>query len=265
MLTAVSAAVLVSLLLIRIAEDFLPGRYWLGLLLSYVPPILFGLPPLVLLSIALLHRHRIASGLNLAAVFFALFGLLGFRFALHSHRTERTLLRVMTYNVEKWPQGAGAVAAVVDRVQPDIFCLQEAGDYPYVPGHQPLILQQRLSRYHFLRRGEIVIASLDPIILAVEAPLSPGPASRPALAAVIQTPYGSLTVLTAHLIPCEIDQHLTDGTLSLYSRQFVQARASQDNALLACADRLPPPPCRLRRLQRPTTHPFLPQTNPPLS
>ena len=230
-----SAINLLCLLLLRSAEA-LAGSNWLVALLSYLPPVLFLLPALLLALLSLVRRRWPMLILNTLACTFVVFALMGLRVPLGTQTESPSNFRVMTYNVDKWSHGAAAVASVIRQNHPDVFCLQEAGDYFYVPDHQPHALARSLPEYHFVTQGEIVIASRYPVLSQVSVPLPPGPSSRPALEVVLQTPHGYVAVIAVHLLPNALDQDARfPRRLPNDCRRFIEARASQNQALLTFA------------------------------
>ena len=232
---ALSAVNLLCLLLLRSAEA-LAGSNWLVALLSYLPPVLFLPPALLLTLLSLVRRRWVALVLNTLACVFVVFALMGLRVPLGAQDGSPSDLRVMTYNVDKWSHGGDAVASVIRQARPDVFCLQEAGDYFYVPGHQPHVLARALPEYHFVTQGEIVIASRYPVLSQTSVPLPPGPSSRPALEVVLQTPRGPVAVIAVHLLPNALDQDArSPRRLPDDCRLFIEARASQNQALLTFA------------------------------
>ena len=154
-------------------------RHVLTSLLTYAPQVLFVIPTAVLLFIGLGRRDRTATSINVVALGFCLFALVGLRCRVTAaHRTAGATLRVMTFNVEKWSHGTAAVAAAIRDQDPDVVCLQEAGAYFWLtrPDETPGALQKALPHYRFVASGEIMIGSRLPLIGSWMAPL-PWPGS----------------------------------------------------------------------------------------
>jgi endonuclease/exonuclease/phosphatase family metal-dependent hydrolase len=102
-------------------------------------------------------------------------------------RAERNLVLV-TYNVEAWSHGASAVHRVLAAADPDVVCLQEAGDYfwRHQADQKPSALYQRMPGYQPVGRGEVWILSRLPVLRSetVELPMQYG--DRPLLLAEVE-------------------------------------------------------------------------------
>ena len=240
-LTALSALTLALGILTAILLQYGNDAYWPVMCDAVLPPIVFALFPLILLIASAASRNRRMAVVNLASLLLAAGPLMGFHWRFAAPPARGRSVRVMTWNVEKWSHGPDAVARGVRAAHPDVVCFQEAGDYFYVKGPQGAGLITALPEYHFVRAGEIIVASRWPIAKIAEAPLPPGPASRPALCTSVTIDGQKFTVISAHLIPSTLDQNLSGGLAGLmsYSSHYASERQSQGDALLRAMAAIP--------------------------
>jgi endonuclease/exonuclease/phosphatase (EEP) superfamily protein YafD len=202
----------VSLVLVicwRLLREKLDYASQLGGLLQHTPsavPLLLSALPLV---VHCLRRNWPSAIATLAA---ALLGIpllapstvvrpVQSPMSLKSPRT----LRVMTFNVEKWSHGATAVAAAIRAEDPDVVCLQEAGDYWWMRGadENPQALFANMKSYVHEGRGEIWILSKWPIVAFQAVALAQQEGERPLVMGVVQLPSSQtrLTFGCLHLLP----------------------------------------------------------------
>jgi Metal-dependent hydrolase len=211
-----------------------------AMLLAAAPQATFALPSLVTLLLAGLHRNRAAALWSLGALALCLGPLMGLRVPAPRPPVPPDappLLRVMTFNVEKWSHGVPAVARAIEAVGPDVVSLQEAGRYHWLTGpeHNPDALARALPAYRFRRDGEIMVGSRLPVRAFRAHPLPPGPVERPALEAVVEWQGRPVRVVSVHLIPIQFGEVLGDfrrGSLR-HSRAVTAERLAQRDALLA--------------------------------
>ncbi|BDI29184.1 hypothetical protein CCAX7_12350 [Capsulimonas corticalis] len=242
-LGGLSVLSLACLLLIAIVFHDGDEAYWPVALAVSLPPIVYAFPSLVLLVASGITRNRRLIALNGAALLLAAGPLMGLHWRWSTPPARGRAVRVMTWNVEKWSHGPDAVARGVRAQHPDIVCFQEAGDYFYVSGPQGAGLIADLPEYHFVRAGEIIVASRWPVRKLAEAPLPPGQATRPALCVSVDIGGRPCTVVAVHLLPSELERHLIHACIPLdaYARRFAAMRRGQDDALLPVMRALPGP------------------------
>jgi vancomycin resistance protein VanJ len=237
-----AALVNAALLLIIWGIQLVAPGHWLGLLLTCAPQPVFLLVSIVLLFVSLVRRRRAAILINAVALVFVATVLMDLHIPHAAPPSSGVPMRVMTYNVEKWSHGAESVAAVVRQFHPDVVCFQEAGDYDYVPGHQPDVLRMALENYHFYAQGEIMLAARHPLRDIRSFALPPGPLSRPGIRATLDVEGRPVAVITTHLLPGELGWHLRDlPKLPDYCTRFVAHRRQQDQELLAAASAVKTP------------------------
>ncbi|MEO7717287.1 MAG: endonuclease/exonuclease/phosphatase family protein [Capsulimonas sp.] len=241
-LSVLSVVSLASAALTAIVFRYGDEAYWPVMLAASLPPVVFSIFPLILLIISGVKRNWRVAGVNVAALLLVAGPIMGFHWRVKTVPLQGRAMRVMTWNVEKWSHGPDAIARGVRAQHPDVVCFQEAGDYPYVQGTQGEGLIAALPDYHFVRAGEIIVASRWPMTKLAESPL-PGPASRPALCVSVDMGGRKYTVVCVHLLPSDIDKHIfsTRSPLNVYSAQFAARRQSQGVALLHTMDALPGP------------------------
>ncbi|MCW3058733.1 MAG: Metal-dependent hydrolase [Capsulimonas sp.] len=241
-LSVLSVVSLASVALTTLVFRYGDEAYWPVMLAVSLPPVVFAIFPVILLIVSGVKRNWRMLGLNLAALLLVVGPIMGFHWRVKTVPLQGRAMRVMTWNVEKWSYGPDAIARGVRAQHPDVVCFQEAGDYPYVPGTQGEGLIAALPDYHFVRAGEIIVGSRWPIAKLAETPL-PGPASRPALCVAVNMEGRKYTVVSAHLLPSDIDKHIFNARspLNIYAQQFAARRQSQGVAVLRAMAALPGP------------------------
>ena len=239
LLSAVSIVSLLFLLVISGVFLFGSDYDWRIQIATSLPPIIFALPPSVLLIVSGVKRSRRMQWVNAAALLVAAGPVMGFHWRSSAPPARGRVVRVMTWNVEKWSHGPGAVAAGVRAEHPDIVCFQEAGDYFYVQGAQGKGLMAALPEYRFVRAGEIIVASRWPVTKIAEKSLPPGPASRPALCVSVDIDGQKFSVVSAHLLPSLLGQHLT--SIPSYASKYASDRHSQGSELISAMNSVPGP------------------------
>lgn len=184
-------------------ERFLGESTAIGVLLSVVPRGLYmGLAFAMILS-ALARRAWRAGGLGVAAAVLAIGPLGGIELSGAAPKTDGRVVRVVQYNVNKWDAGAEAIARSLREMEPDVACLEEAGEYRWLhdASRTPNGLRTELPGWHFAGRGEILIATKLEITAEHVEPLAPGPAARPLVEAVVKVGGQEVSVVAVHLIP----------------------------------------------------------------
>lgn len=204
---------------------------------SHVPPRVAIIPPLLLLAASAAKRAALPLATSLLALVIGVFPVGAL--AVHTRGEPRgRAISIVTYNVQKWAAGASGIARVLGAQLPDVFCLQEAGSYPWLhgPDEQPEALEAALPGYRIVRAGEVSIGTRLPLIEHRAVPL-PGFDSRPLLTAVVRAGDGTeISVLTAHLL-----YNRAFGGTPAAVRAGASARLGQAEVIVAHAARLPRP------------------------
>jgi endonuclease/exonuclease/phosphatase (EEP) superfamily protein YafD len=174
---------------------------------TYAPPVVFALTALASLVLALSLRSRATLLVGAAA---SLFGALTSGFEVHPAKpagaasSAAPVLRLMTYNVDKWAaRGATGVAEVIRAADVDVVCMQEADSYWWMHGadERPEALEKALADYRFFGQGENRIATRLPVVRTRALSSAPGPGRRPMIEMVVKLGEREVTVITVHFIP----------------------------------------------------------------
>jgi vancomycin resistance protein VanJ len=222
------------LLLIWAIEAFVGERRWTTTLLTYAPQAPFLAPAAVLLIVSVAVRDWAKAMVNLAAGVFCILALMGFHFSLHFARPAGSPLRLLTFNIHSGARGVKAIDRVIDEIQPDVICLQEAQLWPR-RGGPPDPLADLLDGYSVVTHGELAIASKYPILSSEVRLLCESGIRRPALGAVIDFNGHEVEVVTVHLMTSahrETVLHHT-GTLGSYVEGTGRVRSEQVAGLIA--------------------------------
>jgi len=177
------------------AVHALGDRWWMATALLFAPRWILGLPLLVLVPAALLTRRSLLAPLG-AALVLLLGPVMGFQVPWPSvllHRDGPRDLRVMTSNIGGKPSiSASALAAVLREIRPDVAAFQEceidldrlrsAGWFAHSARH--LCVVSRFPIHRATRDGD-ELGAFDE--------------SGTAIAYVLDTPAGVLTLLNLHL------------------------------------------------------------------
>ena len=170
--------------------------------MTHCPPLLLVAPALGGVCLALVVRAWRAVAIGLGTTWLTVFPLGGC--ALGWPRASAAPeLSIATYNVEQWTHSGTSVGQVLARARPDVFCLQEAGNYPWVPrmAEQLVDFERELAGYEVVRADEIAIGTRLPILGRNVVPLPLGLQSRPILEVVVEafakTP---VSVISLHLV-----------------------------------------------------------------
>jgi vancomycin resistance protein VanJ len=236
-----TAANLVGVLLVYLLAEHVAERTWLTTLLAYAPPILFTLPTVLLLLVALYRQRQTELIFSGAAALFCWFVLLGFH-APVTAAPGGPRLRVLTYNIEHGAEGAGRIASVVRRYHPDVISFEEVNAFEGHPDPLPA-LRDALSDYRFTRGGEVAVATRLPIRSVATHPLITGSAYRVAVETTVEFKGQAVTVLGVHLAtsatPESIGEHR--GSLPAYLRRTTAVREAQIVRLEEVAGRITTP------------------------
>jgi vancomycin resistance protein VanJ len=157
----VGAGYPLSLLIAWALLRFSGESWWLPLVGLYAPPVGFLLPAPFVFVVTWLWAGRRWFALQIVAVVFAVFGLLGLRLGLgHDSQKARDprALRIVSYNIDIGRRGVPRIVDQVMEMQPNLVLLQE--------GHEQLgpELRQAFPGWNTDQRGQFFIASRFPIL-----------------------------------------------------------------------------------------------------
>lgn len=191
-----SISYFIFIILLCVAESFIAEKYWFTTILTYAPQHPFGIPLILLVPWALLHKQWRMLALNLASTLMFLFVLMGVsvHFPITSPSTSN--LRIMTYNIHCGTRGISGIAEVVKSAKPDILCLQES----IALGRNPdpvENLRKYLKGWDMIRAGDIAILSRFPIE-SRKVYIMPVTVRRAILKAVINVNGHRVSVFNVH-------------------------------------------------------------------
>lgn len=170
--------------------------------LTHCPPLPLVAAALGGLCLALALRAWRAAAIGLGTTWLTVFPLGGCAIAWPRASTAPEL-SIATYNVEQWTHSGATVGQVLAQAKPDVFCLQEAGKYPWVPrmSEQLAEFEAQLAGYEVVWASEIAIGTRLPIVSRNVVPLPLGLQSRPILEVVVEA-FGRtpVSVLSLHLV-----------------------------------------------------------------
>ena len=112
-----------------IAIRWVSEARWPAAYLTYVPPLLWAAPLVGLGAVAAIRRDRFGFRVWLIAVILWAGPGMGaaIPFGARPPRSGNAAIRVLSWNVQKAPDGWGAIRAAVTHLGPDIVVLQEIG------------------------------------------------------------------------------------------------------------------------------------------
>ena len=135
-----------------------PERWWLGGVTMFLPQILWAVPALVLVPLALWRARRWAW-LPAFAVLWVAGPLMGLCWSTERAAPAGTTLRVMTYNVQLWQRrNVPTILNEILEADPDVLCLQDAR------GASSGRVGAFFKGWHLASAGQYVIASKFPIV-----------------------------------------------------------------------------------------------------
>jgi vancomycin resistance protein VanJ len=157
---AVGVGYPVSLLLTWLALRFSGDGWWGFLAAQYAPPVGFLFPAPLALFITWRWAARRWLVLQLVAVLFSLFSLLGLNLGFGRDRAaaaDSSAIRLVSFNIHEGVRGVPGIVAQVMKMQPNLVLLQEAMADIEVP------LREAFAGWHVDRRDQFFIASRFPI------------------------------------------------------------------------------------------------------
>jgi vancomycin resistance protein VanJ len=196
-----------------------------SMFLTYIPQLLFLAPCAVLILSSFRRKTLKALAVNVAVAGLSLWFIAGFVWHPFVGTGDKPRLRVMTFNIHGGKEGFGNVARTIDDQQPDVVCLQEAGNIR--AGKLP----EMLSQYSFRFAGGLAIGSKLPIVDERVFALPPG---QSALAVTVEHAKEKVGIVNVHLIPTNIQHDVMhgEGALSKSMTRTAAAHALQVTALL---------------------------------
>jgi endonuclease/exonuclease/phosphatase (EEP) superfamily protein YafD len=100
-------------------------EWWFATVLLYGPQWIYLLPLIVFLPMALFWSRRLVFSLTAITVLI-LWQIMGFTVSLPRRSdADASILRIMTYNVQRWEVTAQEFSNLLETVQPDIVAIQE--------------------------------------------------------------------------------------------------------------------------------------------
>ncbi len=190
---AYTVAVISVWLLIRFQGD----HWWLATLFAYGPRWIYPIPLALLVPVAYFVQPRLLLPLGFSGMI-AVGSLMGFSVPWRTWgSSEQAVLRVLSYNIERYSVPGDQFSALLDRERPDLIAVQEcAGRGRWTDWWE------RHHQWHTVHRGELMIASRFPI-KQVEVSVSRWPRNRRpkinAIYCVLTTPHGDVGFCNLHL------------------------------------------------------------------
>ncbi|MFH1919637.1 MAG: endonuclease/exonuclease/phosphatase family protein [Planctomycetota bacterium] len=236
-------------LLIRYGGD----RWWFATLMLFGPRWVYTLPLFVLVPAALFLRRRLLLPLALGAAIL-LWPIMGLCLPWRSlSGPSEPSLRVLTLNLHVDAVDPHEVLALIEQIKPDMVALQECdtrGQVEWPDG------------WHSVRKGELAIGSPYPL-RDEQIGRRNHPPSRwlpiNALAAVVETPQGDVTLVSVHLRtprrglePVLSRRTLIDPSQSQVLTDEIGFRRSEAEDLRKWIDTLPGPVVIAGDLNMPT-------------
>lgn len=167
----------------------------LATLLLFGPRWMFALPAIVLLPPALFYRRRWLLPVTIGALV-AIGPIMGFNLGWRAWGDGvdegESVIRVLTYNIERWEVSSAAFAELVDQLRPQLVGLQE------IPSRRWRVP----DGWHVERKGELIVASRFPIerteVFENRWSRRPIPEVN-AMYCVVRTPQGNVGFCNLHL------------------------------------------------------------------
>jgi len=151
----------VLLIFAVIALQRFPGeRFWLTLLLAYIPQQIWLIPPIFLTVLMLLHHKWWLAAVSIIPVFLVLVLLMGVPVPKPAPKLQ-SQLRVLTWNLY-YGRGGPSLDELFIQALPDIICIQEANPWAKRSLEKTLELPQ-FKGWHADICGELVILSRFPL------------------------------------------------------------------------------------------------------
>ncbi|MGC4046740.1 MAG: endonuclease/exonuclease/phosphatase family protein [Armatimonas sp.] len=237
-------AYFIGFLIIGLAGWVIGERWWLTILLTYPPQVVFLIPGLLLLPFALISRSIPAlRWLVAAGLLWAL--LEGARWPLVPRwaSTNETTIKVLTYNIHSATGGVEKIAGAIRKENPEVICLQEAKPWLNLPNPVPA-LQQLLPEWTFTNSGDVAIGIRGGSIERQEIQPYPVPGSfRLALGVQTHLKGRPITIVTTHLATAMYAQTLTKNRRGIptYLTQTGEVRRIQLQGLRQFLNEFPGP------------------------
>jgi vancomycin resistance protein VanJ len=220
--------VFVLLFAVWLAQNWVGERTGFTALLLYLPQHGWGLPPLLLLFLALRSRNWRLALLNGAVLVLWAQFMLGYQFfrPFSSSDGFSNTTRLMTYNIQRGAGGIDALEAAIRAQKPDIVCLQESqGRYKNRDFSSGAALAKRFPTWSVARSGDVMTLSRFEIESQRSYPLR---GTRRILETTYATSVGPLRVLNVHVSTSFAGQPYPPRTI--WNRFLKVAREAQPAA-----------------------------------
>lgn len=189
----VSVLNLLAVLSLLILLCVISEEWWLSLAMTYLPRVIWVLPPLFLAVAALIVRRRWVW-INVFSLLLVIFPIMGLRLPLPaflSSSVEGELLTVVSCNIQGGGRDLTKTLTELKDINPDVVVLQEAND-----GIKTLLpFFEGWSQVH---EGEYFVASRFPVKLK-DACRPEAFARRTAILCEVEGPDGSFLICNVHL------------------------------------------------------------------
>ncbi|MFA6665147.1 MAG: endonuclease/exonuclease/phosphatase family protein [Armatimonadota bacterium] len=213
------------------------GLNWFATLLLYMPQQIFAVPLGLLLILSACFRDRLSLAVNGAALLVIIFPLMGFNIPKEQDSlTDGWNLRVMTCNIHHSSMGIERIRRSVEKLNPDVLCLQEANSISE-PEKTLSNIRQVMPGCYSAEHEELVILSRYPLSSTYACPMG-ADSGR----AILKTTAGfggrSITIFNTHLNVATGGRSLGNGRtpLSEYMRHSADIRRHQVKRLLELAE-----------------------------
>jgi vancomycin resistance protein VanJ len=155
-------ALLMAWLLLRLVGE----RWWVTIVGLYAPPVGFLFPAPVVIAVAWAWAPRRILLLQVGSLLFAVFPLMGLHLGtLHGGAApEADAIRIVSYNIDVGFHGVPALVAQVQKLNPNLVLLQEAGD------NLAAELTAAFAGWHTDLHGQFFVASRFPLTNVYEPP-----------------------------------------------------------------------------------------------
>lgn len=225
-LLPLSIAYLLFLVAAYLLQMFVGESNWATMVLAYTAQAVYLLPIVPLLIWSVVKRQLKPAVINLAALGFTFFVLMGYQIRLGGG--GKADLRVMTYNIAHCGEAsADKISLLVQEMQPDILFLQESTAWD---GSK---LDRYLDGFHRFayndRHNDLFIGSRFPLISKAVHPLD-RQAEKVAQEAVLDYKGRRLRVINVHLSPTYAGVALSKDPLG-FPRHFGERGAIKSEQL----------------------------------
>jgi len=192
-LTWLSWVNLAADVLIAILDCGISESWWVSAALTYLPRVPYAIPAIALLILSALFALRLLW-VNAISLLLVLGPIMGFSSPVEEVSTpaaERTVLRVVSCNIQDGTGSLPRVLLELDSLEADIVALQETA-------HMIEPLEEHFAAWQRVQVGEFFVASRYPVRLVREC-YSEGFKRRSAILCEVETPDGPVRLVNLHL------------------------------------------------------------------